>query len=109
MGTQRVQMKGVLPWLVCWACRAGTKDFYPTLAALVSPAQNLFLFFCPHRPATWAGSRAGPPVSECVSPLPSLIVLCLSIAYPGEGGIPRQLVDTVIVVNVEIAGEQGPG
>jgi hypothetical protein len=24
---------------------------------------------CPHRPATWAGSRAGPPVSECVSPV----------------------------------------
>jgi hypothetical protein len=28
---------------------------------------------CPHRPATWAvhwaGSRAGPPVSECVFPL----------------------------------------
>jgi hypothetical protein len=23
---------------------------------------------CPRRPATWAGSRAGPPVSECVSP-----------------------------------------
>jgi hypothetical protein len=22
MGTQRVQMKGVLPWLVHWACRA---------------------------------------------------------------------------------------
>ncbi len=31
------------------------------------------------------------------------------IAYPGEGGIPWQLVDTVIVVNVEIAGEQGSG
>jgi hypothetical protein len=24
---------------------------------------------CPHRPETWAGSRAGPPVSECVSPV----------------------------------------
>ena len=23
---------------------------------------------CPHRPEIWAGSRAGPPVSECVSP-----------------------------------------
>jgi hypothetical protein len=61
---------------------------------------------CPHRPATWAGSRAGPPVSECV-PLSHLFFVF--IAYPGEGGIPRQLVDTVIVVNVEIAGEQGPG
>ncbi len=51
-------MKGVLPWLVRpWARRAGTRDFYPTLAALV---------ICPHRPATWAGSRAGPPVSKCL-------------------------------------------
>jgi hypothetical protein len=34
---------------------------------------------CPHRPATWAGSRAGSPVSECVSPMErdtQDIVLC---------------------------------
>jgi hypothetical protein len=31
-------MKGVLPWLVRWA-RAGTRDVYPSLAALV---QNYF-------------------------------------------------------------------
>ncbi len=30
MGTQRVQMKGVLPWLIRWACR------------LVEPVQNTF-------------------------------------------------------------------
>ncbi len=41
MGTQRVQMKGALPWLVCWDHCAGTRDFYPALAALVSPAQNI--------------------------------------------------------------------
>ncbi len=76
MGTQRVQMKGVLPWLVRWARRAGTRDFYPALAALVSPAQNIifltvyyFNSCVPHRPATWAGSRSGPPVSECWSGL----------------------------------------
>jgi hypothetical protein len=34
-------MKGVLPWLVRWARRADTGDFYPALAALVSPAQNI--------------------------------------------------------------------
>jgi hypothetical protein len=34
MGTQRVQMKGALPWLVRWACRAGTRDFSSALAAL---------------------------------------------------------------------------
>jgi hypothetical protein len=44
----------------------------------------------------------------CVSVNPlSLLFVC--IAYPGESGIPGQLVDSVIVVNVEIAGEQGPG
>jgi hypothetical protein len=35
MGTQRVQLKGVLPWLVHWACLAGTRDFRPGLATLV--------------------------------------------------------------------------
>jgi hypothetical protein len=42
MGTQRVQMKGVLPWLVRWAGRAGTRDIYSALAALVGPVQNIF-------------------------------------------------------------------
>jgi hypothetical protein len=32
-------MKGVLPW----PCRAGTKDFYPALAALVSPVPVLWI------------------------------------------------------------------
>ncbi len=40
MGTQRVQMKGVLPWLVRWASRADTRDFCSALAALVGPVQN---------------------------------------------------------------------
>jgi hypothetical protein len=31
-------MKGVLPWLVRWACRADTIDFCP---ALVIPGQNI--------------------------------------------------------------------
>jgi hypothetical protein len=72
----REQMKGVIPWLIRWARRAGTIDFYPALAALVSPVKNIFFshrtllqFKCPHRPATLASSRAGPPVSECVSPV----------------------------------------
>ncbi len=41
MGTQRVQTKGVLPWLVRWACRAGTREFCSALAALVGPVQNV--------------------------------------------------------------------
>jgi len=71
MGTQRVQMEWVLTWLVRWAFRAGTRDFYSALAAMVSPIQNIlfltldyiFQFMCSHRPATWAGSCVGPPVS----------------------------------------------
>ncbi len=42
MGTQRVQMKGVLPWLFRWAHRAGTIDFCHAFAALVGPVQNIF-------------------------------------------------------------------
>ncbi len=42
METQRVQMKGVFPWLVLWACRAGTRDFYPVLVALVGQVQKYF-------------------------------------------------------------------
>ncbi len=41
MGTQRVQMKGVLPWLVRWACRASTRGFCSTLAAIVGLVQNI--------------------------------------------------------------------
>ncbi len=44
------------------------------LAVLVGPEQKifpyrtLFQFLCPQRPASWAGSRAGSPVSKlCVS------------------------------------------
>jgi hypothetical protein len=48
-------------------------------------------------------------LSLCVSVTLSHCTLSLLHTYPGEGGIPGQLVDTVIVVNVEIAGEQGPG
>jgi hypothetical protein len=29
--------------LLRWACRAGTRDFYPDLAALVSPGKKNFL------------------------------------------------------------------
>jgi hypothetical protein len=42
MGTRRAQINWVLPWLVCWACRAGTRDFCSALVALVSPVQNIF-------------------------------------------------------------------
>ncbi len=69
MGSQGVHMKGVHPWLVRWAHLAGTGDFCPALSALVGPCTNYFFprrtqfyFICPHRPASWAGSRATSPV-----------------------------------------------
>jgi hypothetical protein len=42
MGTQRVQMKGVLPLLVRLACFAGVRDFCSASAALVGPVKNIF-------------------------------------------------------------------
>jgi hypothetical protein len=35
-------MIGILPWLVRWARRAGTRDFFPALAALVGPVYKIF-------------------------------------------------------------------
>jgi hypothetical protein len=59
IGTLGVQMQEVLPWLVRWALRAGMRDFCPALAALVGPVHKiffprptLFIFVCPHRPAS---------------------------------------------------------
>jgi len=69
MGTQRVQMKGVLPWLVGWACHSGTRDFCPALTALIGSVQNIFSspytisIHLSYHPASCASSRAGPPVS----------------------------------------------
>ncbi len=63
-------MKVVLPWLVRWAPCAGTKDFCPALVDVVAPVQNMFFLtvhyfssFVPIAPASWAGRRAGSPVS----------------------------------------------
>jgi hypothetical protein len=63
MGTQKVQMKGVLSWLVCWACCAGPRDFWSALAAEVGQVQNIF-FLTVHNfnffvPVSWASSREG--------------------------------------------------
>ncbi len=35
-------MRGVLPWLVRWTCRAGTGNFCPALAALLGFVQNMY-------------------------------------------------------------------
>ncbi len=60
-------MKVFLPWLVRWACGAGTKDFLSPLASLVQNILflpvNYFNVFVPFG----AASRAGLPVSMYVS------------------------------------------
>jgi hypothetical protein len=43
MGTHRVQMKAVFPWLVHWACRAGTRYFL--LHWLLKSAHYKIFFF----------------------------------------------------------------
>ena len=45
MGSQRVQIKGVLG-LARWAGRAGTRDFCPALPTVVSPHKIFFTFLC---------------------------------------------------------------
>jgi hypothetical protein len=53
-----------------WARRADTRDFCPVSATPDGPEQNIFILTvalflwicCPHRPASWAGSRAVSPV-----------------------------------------------
>jgi hypothetical protein len=44
------------------------------------PHRALFQFMCNHCPATWAGSRAGPLVSESVSPVR---IVCMRFATAG--------------------------
>jgi hypothetical protein len=42
METYGVQMKGILPCLVRWACRAGTRDFLSCLGCSSQPVKNVF-------------------------------------------------------------------
>ncbi len=64
MGTQRVQIKGVLHWLLRWACRAGTRDFCSALGCSSRPYikyiflhHTLFQCLCPHRPCSQLGRQ----------------------------------------------------
>ncbi len=41
-GESKSTMKGVLPWLVRWAYRAGIRNFCSALPFLVGPVQNIF-------------------------------------------------------------------
>ncbi len=86
VGSYGVQMKGVLPWLVHWARRAGTKDFYPALAAPVSPVQNTF-FLTIHYKVNLCVPTAQQPGLPVVQGHLSIIILeiiatyCLCLRY----------------------------
>jgi hypothetical protein len=60
-------MKGVLPSLVRWARRDGTRYFVPPWL----PSVKYFFFLAVHHfklsPSKLEGSRAGSPISQCVS------------------------------------------
>ncbi len=82
MRTQRVQMKGVLYWLVCYTCRTGTIDFCLALAALVSPVQNI-IFLTAHF------SLYSVPIAQQPGQAGVLghLSLCLCSKNGGEGGM----------------------
>jgi len=65
-------------FLFCLGCssRPNTKFF---------PHRTLFQFLCPYIPATWAGSRAGSPVSSCVSLFKKLLMLTCENVSDGAG------------------------
>jgi hypothetical protein len=44
MGTQRLLMKAVLPWLIRRALCVSSRIFCPDLTALVGPVQHIFFF-----------------------------------------------------------------
>jgi hypothetical protein len=46
MGTQGVQLKWVLPWLVCWAHCAGTKENF--VQSWLRLSQHITQYFIPH-------------------------------------------------------------
>jgi hypothetical protein len=80
-GTQRVQIKEVFPWLVRWACRAGTRDFCSALATSAVPVQNIFVPI--HIKLAKQASRAGlPSLFMCLwprhTPCSSLTLLNIS-------------------------------
>jgi hypothetical protein len=73
-GDSKSTMKGVLSLLFRWACLVGTRDFCFCLGCSSQPStkyffphRTLFPFLCASCPASWAGSRAGSPISYYVS------------------------------------------
>jgi hypothetical protein len=107
MGTQRVQMKRVLSWLVRWNRRASTVDICLAFDALISPVENIIFltvhFFTFLVPIIQQPGQAGVlgRLSLCllhtyesfltsgqvtVECLAGILCLC-----PGEGGVEQEV------------------
>ncbi len=103
MGTPRIQMKGVLPWLFCRALHAGIKKLLSCLSCsgqastkYFFPHHTLFQSICPHLPASWARQSCRAACLKCVSLVPSsvnfpfcLLLPNLLIIYEGAIGQPK--------------------
>jgi hypothetical protein len=78
-------MKGILPWLVHWACSADTRDFCPALATLVSLVQNIIFltihFFNSFVPIAQQAGQA-----VVLSLLSFSMYLCLVLSFRRTGG-----------------------
>ncbi len=96
----------------CWNCEWGLTEnkckgpFLGCFVGLVLPLQEFFVlpwllksaqheihfsspifqFLCPHRPANWAGRRAGSPVYYCVSLVFFLTLFLMAHWRPVKGG-----------------------
>ncbi len=87
MGSQRAQMEGALSWLVRWARRAGTRDFYQTLAALVTGQPSKNDFFLNVHYFMLCVPIAQQPGQAVVQGRLSLNVRLRALLEAGEGGV----------------------
>ncbi len=96
-----------------WACHARTIDFCSALAAEVGPEykiffphRTLFHFFCPHRPASWTGSRAGSPVSLYVSLVLTLLAISQTAGNDVKIGLyskaKNKLIENVVLIRSKL-------
>jgi hypothetical protein len=82
-------MKGDLPWVVRWACCAGTRYFCSALAALIGHLQNIFVpivhyfnsFFPIAQEAGQAAVRSRLSLNMCLKVQKATVLLQFTIWY----------------------------
>jgi hypothetical protein len=84
-------MKGVLSWLVRWACRTGTRDFFLDWLLIVGPEQTIF-FLTVHYLYTFVPFAKQPRQAAVLSRLSLsvylwhiLILLTVMVVLHGDG------------------------